>query len=334
MTDTAVAAVHLSLLRERAGVLCFLFHAIFTDDAEVRQNQILPQQRTTVAQFRRCIEYYLALGYRFISPTDLLGSLDPAGRYALITFDDGYFNNTRVLPTLEEFKVPAVFFISTENVLKGKCFWWDVHWRQSVSRGITEDVIMRDGRLLKSLRTEGIEEELIRQHGAAAFAPRGDLDRPFTPSELRDFAGSPWVQLGNHTSNHGILTNYPRSEALQQIVAAQEAIASMTGTHPISFAYPNGNHSPEIERLCEKAGIRCAFTVAPSKTTLPIAPSSPSLMRIGRFMPDSQVSLERQFRTFRSDVQLCGRFHAAYQRFGQRRADSAAPIEDEPILAN
>ncbi len=270
MTDAATAAVHLSLLRERPGLLCFAFHSIFADQAEVGQNQILPQQRTTVRDFRRFVEYYLAIGYRFICPADLLGELDPRGRYALITFDDGYFNNLRALPILEEFKVPAVFFIATENILKGKCFWWDVHWRQSVARGASEEEIARDGRLLKSLRTERIEEELIRQHGAAAFVPRGDLDRPFTPPELRDFAQSPWVQLGNHTSNHGVLTNYPKAEALQQIVAAQEAIASMTGKQAIAFAYPNGNHSPEVERLCEIAGIQCAFTIAPNKMKLPI----------------------------------------------------------------
>jgi peptidoglycan/xylan/chitin deacetylase (PgdA/CDA1 family) len=209
-----------------------------------------------------------------------------------------------------------------------------VHWRQSLARGSSEEEILRDGRLLKSLRTERIEEELIRQHGASAFVPRGDVDRPFTPSELRDFSARPWVQLGNHTSNHGILTNYPLSEALGQIVAAQEAIESMTGKRAISLAYPNGNHSPDIERLCEKAGIQCAFTVAPSKTALPITPSTPNLMQIGRFMPDSQASLERQFRTFRSDAQLCGRFHRAYERFAHRRANSTAVIDDEPVLVN
>lgn len=334
ITDAAIAAVYLSFFRERTGLLCFCFHAMFADDAEIRQNQILPQQRTTVEQFRRFIEYYLALGYRFVGPADLVGGLSPGGRYALISFDDGYYNNVRALPILEEFKVPATFFIATENVLKGKCFWWDVHWRQSLARGAHEEEIAREGRLLKSLQTERIEEELIRRHGATAFVPRGELDRPFTPSELRDFAGSPWVQLGNHTSNHGVLTNYPPAEALQQIAQAQETIESMTGKQALAFAYPNGNHSPEVERLCAKAGMKCAFTIAPNKTKLPIDPASPGWMRIGRFMPDSSEKLERQFRAFRSDLQLCGLFYAGYQRFAERRGDSAVPIDDEAVLAN
>ncbi len=333
-TDAATAALYLSLFRERNALLSFLFHGLFKDEAEIAKNEILPQQRTTVSQFRRFVAYYVGQGYRFIGPADIVSGLDPSGRYALISFDDGYFNNIRALPVLEEFKVPAVFFIATENVLKGKCFWWDVHWRQSLARGMSEEEITREGRLLKSLRTEQIEEELLRQHGAPAFAPRGDLDRAFNPSELRDFAASPWVQLGNHTSNHGILTNYPLTEALEQIELAQEAIASMTGARPLSFAYPNGNHSPQVERLVEKAGIRCAFTVVPGKTSISALRSSSGALRIGRFSPIDRGSMERQCRTFRSDVQLYGRFHAGYQRFAQRRANSASLMDDEPVLAN
>src|SRR5260221_13987864 len=111
--DAATAAIYLSLFRERNALLCLLFHGLFNDQAEIDRNQVLPQQRTTVSQFRRCIEYYLKQNYRFIGPVELLRGLDPSQRYALISFDDGYFNNLRALPILEELRVPAGFFITT-----------------------------------------------------------------------------------------------------------------------------------------------------------------------------------------------------------------------------
>ena len=290
-TDAATAGAYLSFFRERSGLLSFLFHSLFLDEGEAQQNLVHPLQRTTVAQFRRFVQYYASEGYQFIQPSELLAGLRPGHKYALITFDDGYFNNSRALPILEEFSAPATFFIATENVLRGKCFWWDVHWRESVAQGMSEDAIVRDGRSLKSMTTERIEEELIRRYGADAFTPRGDLDRPFTPDELRVFSKSLYVQLGNHTANHAILSNYPPREARQQIAAAQEQIASMTGATPIAMAYPNGAHSTQIERWCVDAGLKCGFTVAPHKTTLPLDPTSQSAMQIGRFMPDGELPL-------------------------------------------
>ena len=41
----------------------------------------------------------------------------------MLTFDDGYYNNHLALPVLEEFDVPALFFISTNHVKQQKCFW-------------------------------------------------------------------------------------------------------------------------------------------------------------------------------------------------------------------
>jgi len=121
-TDCVVARAYLSLFRERSALLSFLFHSLFRDEREIALNQVDPLQRTTVAQFRRFVEYYLAHDYRFIGPADLLGGLDPDGKYAMITFDDGYFNNTLALPILEEYRVPAVVFVSTDHVRQNKCF--------------------------------------------------------------------------------------------------------------------------------------------------------------------------------------------------------------------
>src|SRR5439155_15926022 len=112
--------------RERAGLLVFLFHSLFRDEREIALNHVDPLDRTTVGQFLEFVAYYRNQGYQFIGPDDLLNGLKPDGTYALITFDDGYYNNTLALPVLQRYQVPAVFFISTDHVRENKCFWWDV----------------------------------------------------------------------------------------------------------------------------------------------------------------------------------------------------------------
>lgn len=50
-------------------------------------------------------------GYTFVQPNDIYPGLrpEPHQKLALITFDDGYYNNTHLIPVLEEFEVPALF---------------------------------------------------------------------------------------------------------------------------------------------------------------------------------------------------------------------------------
>jgi peptidoglycan/xylan/chitin deacetylase (PgdA/CDA1 family) len=312
--DSAVARLYLSLFKERDALLPFLFHSLFRDQREIAKNVVDPLQRTTIAQFRQFIEYYLGHDYRFVSPADLLAGLEPGGKYALITFDDGYYNNSLAVPVLKEFDVPAVFFISTDHVQQNKCYWWDVLYRERTAQGAPERKIYREAVELKKLKTAQIEEQLSALFGPAAFTPRGDIDRPFSPPELKQFAANPQVHLGNHTAGHAILTNYSAEEVRSQVQSAQEALREMTGTTPISIAYPNGAHNDQIIQICAEAGLKLGFTVRPEKRDLPLDASAPGLLRLGRFTPHGESPIVTQCRTYRSDVLIYGLFRDGYLR--------------------
>ena len=314
VTDATVARVSLSMRRERSALICFLFHSVFRDEGEIGRNDVDPLQRTTLLQFRQFIEYYVQHGYRFVTPDDLLRGLPAGGRYALITFDDGYFNNSLVLPLLEEYGVPATFFISTDHVLQGKCFWWDVLYRERLAQGKSHRQVYRDIGGVKTLTTREIEERLAAEFGRQAFTPRGDVDRPFAPDELRDFARSPYVRLGNHTAEHAILTNYAPAEVRRQVQDAQAALREMTGITADSIAYPNGAHDAEVVRACVDLGLKVGFTTRPEKTTLPLDADTVDLMRLGRFAPHGEDAMLTQCQTYRSDLLLYGRFRDGYLR--------------------
>lgn len=327
-TDAAIAQVYLGLRPERDALVTFLFHSLFRDEVEFARNDLDPLDYTTVDRFRQVIEYYLAHGYQFVSPDDLLRGLPPRGKFALLTFDDGYFNNTRALPVLEEFGVPALFFIATDYVQKGRCFWWDVLHRERLARGASIGSAYHEGVGLKHLRTAEIEARLAGEFGAGAFRPRGDLDRPFTPDELRDFARHRHVHLGNHTAGHAILTNYSPDEVRDQVRSAQDALHEMTGITPKAIAYPNGGHNESVLRICADLGLRLGFTTEPRKTPLcRVAPAAsarcpspapirrpPALLRLGRFGTHGQSPILAQCRTCRSDLRLYPAFRRVYTR--------------------
>lgn len=313
-TDSAIARIYLSLFTERNALIPFLFHSLFRDESEIALNLVDPLQRTTTSKFRQFIQYYLEHGYRFISPSDLLAGLGPDGKYAMITFDDGYYNNSLALPILKEFNVPATFFISTNHVLQNKGYWWDVYYRERTARGAT-DRQMRAGRAaLKSLRTDQVEEKLVADFGAGALTPRGDIDRPFSPAELKEFASHAQVHLGNHTADHAILTNYTEGQMHEQLQSGQDALQSISGKIPTAIAYPNGDLTDRIVEICRERGFKFGFTVRQEKRRLPINGESPGLMRIGRFAPHGNASIESQCRTYRSDLSFYAAIRGGYVR--------------------
>lgn len=313
--DGIIARVYLGLFEERPALLGFLFHSLFHDAEEIALNQIDPLGRVTVARFREIVGYYAEHGYQFVGPDAIARGLEPGGRYVALTFDDGYYNNTLALPVLEEFQAPASFMISTDHVRRGLCFWWDVFYREMVARGATPDEVNRESLRLKVKRDDEIEAELKARFGQNTFLPRGDIDRPFTPAELREFAGHPLVHIGNHTVNHAILTNYPKEEARRQIAAAQEALEQLTGVAPTSIAYPNGAVNPKLTEVCSELGLKVGFTIRPEKNRLPMGPDDPRLLCLGRFTPHEQDSIANQCRAYRSDLQIYGTLRGNYVRF-------------------
>lgn len=312
--DAAIARAYLKLFRERNALIAFLFHSLFRNEAEIAKNLVDPLQRTTVAQLRQFIEYYLQSGYRFVSPADVLNGLSPDGKYAMITFDDGYYNNVLARPLLEEFAVPATFFISTNHVLQNKCFWWDALYRERTAQGASHARIKAEALEMKALTTEQIEQRLIDRFGPDVLRPRGDIDRPFTPDELREFASCPYVHLGSHTANHAILTNYSPDAMRQQLRDCQVALREMTGKTPVAIAYPNGANDPGVVDACHEAGLKLGFTIRPHKTPLPLGSAGDGLLRIGRFCPHGEGPMLTQCRTYRSDVLLYGLFRDGYLR--------------------
>jgi peptidoglycan/xylan/chitin deacetylase (PgdA/CDA1 family) len=284
--------------RGPAGVLVgVLFHSLYADRAQLGDPSLAPNQDVTVDAFRCFVQQMLEDGYSAVTPAQVDAGLDAAGRYFIITFDDGYFNNTLALDVLREFRVPATFFISAGHVRDNKSFWWDALSRRLAAAGVAGAGQRREIERLKAWPPHTTEALLLRRFGDRVLQPCGDLDRPFTVRELRQFAASPWVHLGNHTHDHAILTRCEPGEMARQISGCQQALAEWTGREPIAIAYPNGNHSPAAALAAMNAGLRLAFTVTPARTRLPLS-AAQQRMAIGRFLFDGARDTRQQCASF------------------------------------
>ena len=104
--DELLSKTYLKLFKEKNSLMIFLFHGLFRNEDEINSGvvDVNPQQAITVSHFRQFIEYYSGQDYTFVSSDDILRGLKKDKKYALITFDDGYYNNHLDLPVLKDRK--------------------------------------------------------------------------------------------------------------------------------------------------------------------------------------------------------------------------------------
>ena len=136
--------------------------------------------------------------------------------------------------------------------------------------GVPEAEIQREVQQLKMNTNDEIEKHVINEFGESSLVPVSDLDRPLTVSEFRELAREELVNIGNHTMDHAILTNYHLREAESQITDAQNAVSEHAGTTPVVIAYPNGNYSDEIIRVSTAAGLKLGITIEAKKNIFPL----------------------------------------------------------------
>lgn len=288
---------------ERPGLITVFFHGLFLDDAELARDLCYPQQRTTVEHLRRCVRYFQSAGYRFVSPPEILSGLDPKCCHALLTFDDGYFNNRRALPVLDEFQVPAVFFIPARLVEEGRAFWWDILYRARRRAGVSSDEACSEiHRRAVGATSEAVEADVMRELGVRRFEPETETDRLFTSAELRELAANPRVFIGNHSDTHGFLPAYDNEGIKREITGAQARLARMIGREPEAIAYPVGAWTPEIVRVAQAAGLKIGFSTAARKEHCSSLANAERRMTLGRFLLWGDRDVESQCEFMRSDL--------------------------------
>lgn len=275
-----------------------MFHAVGPESDGSRAPLLDPSQVITPEALDGFIAYFRRHGYEFVDPEQVDAGLSSDGRYALISFDDGYYNNHAALPVLHRHEVPATFFITTGHVERQRAFWWDVVFRERSKAGMTRDEIFAEQHRLKDGTPADIDAHLESEFGESAVRPLGDADRPMTTDELAAFAKDPLVRIGNHTVDHAILTNLTPDEVRSQIRGAQEVLERVCGTAPISIAYPNGNFSPDVVRISEELGLRVGLTVVPHRNAAP--GSTGDALTLGRFCFTMGADTPRTYRGYRS----------------------------------
>lgn len=296
--DQALARV---VRKDRPGLVVFILHCLFGDEAEAECGLLDPHERATVEGLRLLIDHFQDAGYVFVDAAAIDAGLEPGGHYAHLTFDDGFANNLRLPELLERSGAYASVFPSIEHVERQRVYWWNALYRERGRRGQLAALPGETARL-RAKTDEEVERYLTDSFGPQALKPAGDVDRPLTVAELRELARSPRVEIGNHTLAHAVLPNYPPAAAERQIAGAQEWLRRELGRDPFVIAYPNGSLDDDIVAIAERNGLQLGLTVESGLNRLPLGQRE--RMRLRRFRVVFDKRLPQRMLAVRSPVQL------------------------------
>ena len=263
-----VNPIILKFKKENKNLLIFYFHGLFENHNQKDLNHLDPQTNMSTKTFDDFIDYFLCAKYKFVIPEDLK-DLKNDTAHAMITFDDGYFNNMLAVDILEKYKIPGAFFLSTKNIVENNSYWWDIVYKYRTKSGVCLEKIRKEQNFLKKFKTSYIDDYILKNFGKDSFKPWSDLDRPFTEEEVRNISKNPFVSIGNHTHSHAILTNCNKQEITEELTISNKILEDLTNKQPISIAFPNGNINSAVLEVAELMGFHYGFSTNPGINSLP-----------------------------------------------------------------
>ncbi|MGQ0675176.1 MAG: polysaccharide deacetylase family protein [Rhodospirillales bacterium] len=254
-----------------------------------------------------------------------LGDGGRGGRFAALTFDDGYRDNHDVLlPLLRRRGVRATVYVSAGFIDRGAPMWWF-----GAERALAQNdrVRIRAGGTAREFPAATPEEK------TASHARIGELFLGFTPEQTRravlglkqdhgvdclaiaDELSMDWeqvraldrsglVEIGGHAVSHCPLAAMSDAEAEAEIAGGRRRLAEKLGRAPQSFAYPYGIQStvgPRDIALARAAGYASAFTTQPRPLMAADAAHPLALPRIALGGNDDSLALRLRLSGIRAD---------------------------------
>ena len=207
------------------------------------------------------------------------------GRHCALTFDDGWRDNyTAAIPILKKYQLPVTIFLSTGYIGATKTFWPEelCQYLEQIDLDLLKDDAAPDSwryftsliTSYKSLGRECFFDQSIATLKRFTASEREDVlnylrnmlnVRPLPRQmlnwdEARNMCQSGLVRFGAHTVNHELLDQVSLPRAGTEIIDSRDEIERQLGSKVKIFAYPNGNHNPEIRQILAQNGFNAAVT--------------------------------------------------------------------------
>lgn len=203
-------------------------------------------------------------------------------RAICLSFDDGYADNARVAaPLLQQYGLPACFFISDYFLEAGQPFWWDelvaLYFPVTAAGSIAADwyrwtwpnpapdartrAFLDDWMRLKAMPYAGIRKALeVLKEQRSNDSEYLQSTALMTREELVAIGKQDLFELGVHTHTHPALSAHSAEVQQAEIAANQQWLRQIPGAVPEVMAFPYGDFNATTLAILPQLGINTAFT--------------------------------------------------------------------------
>jgi peptidoglycan/xylan/chitin deacetylase (PgdA/CDA1 family) len=260
----------------KTSLTVFTFHRLVE-----KEDSMFPEFHT-VSQFDSIVgvlKKHFTL-HRLDLAMQLIKSNPALGPLGVITFDDGYIDNSELaLPVLLKNNVKASFFVSTQHLNGGYMFADAI---AHAFRNCHSTVDLTEFGLVK-YELQSINDR-INAHRAVSEALKylPYVDRESTTTAILQSLGSKaqthemmsnshvqqlasnGMEIGSHTHRHIIFKKEMSDFAREDVLQSKSILEQITQKAVTGFAYPNGKINRDFDPSTEKLIKDCGFDYAAS----------------------------------------------------------------------
>lgn len=198
--------------------------------------------------FEKIIMKLYSNNYKFLNIQDLINKIqskDFIGKNVIVTLDDGWNGNLKLIPIIEKYNVPITIFVSVEPLHSGN-FWWEY--------------VLKDRGYDKMFDFKTLQYKDFYSQLSQIKEKIGQIERSaMSVEEIKKLSKHPLISIQSHTINHPILTNVPDDILDIELSESKRQLEEITEKEVFAFSYPNGSLS-EREINAAKRYYKMAFT--------------------------------------------------------------------------
>jgi peptidoglycan/xylan/chitin deacetylase (PgdA/CDA1 family) len=252
--------IYIHYLLELFGLVLLLFK-LFIPDRKLKILSIHfhdPSPRL----FERIINYLDANNYRIISLkqfNDIIDKKQLNEKIAVITIDDGWQNNIKLLDVVKKYNVYITIFVTTSAIEQGN-FWFE-YVRKSKYQNAAS--LKKEKVRIKKLDENSFNLEILKLKSSIRL-----IRSALTKKELIQLSKEPLVTIGSHTVRHLSLPYSSYNAQKKELINSKIILERWTNQKINYFSYPSGDYSDQLKILAKECGYELCFSTETSHIEL------------------------------------------------------------------
>lgn len=191
--------------------------------------------------FEKTIRWIADRGFEFVTVEKLIlymqGGYKPKGRIAIVTFDDAWRDNLKLIPVIEKYNVPITIFAPIEPLLSGN-YWWEYAQKKGGYSLSNKMKALKENEFNNAI--DDLKNEVVLSRSA------------MTIDELCRISEHPLISIESHSYSHPILTNLSEPSLNYELSQSKQYLSETLKKDVQWFCFPNGSLTEREIKIAQK----------------------------------------------------------------------------------